>query len=58
MKNNRYASFDSGNGADFEAGKLDLSALRDIAAAGGEPANTSGKQELIENIVNQYIVSA
>ena len=55
LREARYSSYDSGAGADFEAGKLDLVALRDYAAANGEPAMISGKQELYENIINQYI---
>ncbi|UAY57040.1 xylose isomerase [Arachidicoccus terrestris] len=55
LRKERYASFDKGAGADFEAGKLDLEALRDYAAANGEPAIISGQQELYENIINQYI---
>ncbi len=51
----RYASFDSGKGADFEAGKLGLADLRAHAIATGEPALTSGRQEWLENIINQYI---
>ena len=43
----RYASFDSGKGAEFEQGKATLEALRDLAAAAGEPATVSGKQEKI-----------
>lgn len=53
----RYASFDSGDGKRFEDGELDLRALRDIAAAAGEPKQLSGKQELLENLINDYIVS-
>ena len=52
----RYTSFDSGDGKRFEEGELDLVALRDLAAAGGEPEQKSGKQELMENLVNDYIV--
>jgi len=55
LRKDRYASYDSGAGADFEAGKLDLQALRDYAAKNGEPAIISGQQELYENIINQYI---
>lgn len=55
LRKDRYASYDSGAGADFEAGKLDLQALRDYAAENGEPAMISGQQELYENIINQYI---
>ncbi|MBT5186535.1 MAG: xylose isomerase [Kordiimonadaceae bacterium] len=53
----RYASFDSGKGAEFEAGKLNLSDLRDLAVEYGEPENTSGKQEWYENVVNQYMLT-
>ena len=51
----RYASFDSGPGAAFENGELGLAELRDLAAANGEPEAISGRQELLENLVNQYI---
>ena len=54
-KAGRYASFDSGDGAAFERGELDLLTLRDLAASGGEPTHTSGKQEWYENLVNQYL---
>lgn len=53
----RYSSFDDGKGAEFEAGKLSLTDLRDIAASkGSEPAQTSGQRELIEIIFNDYIL--
>jgi xylose isomerase len=55
MRKERYASFDSGKGAEFEAGKLSLEDLRSIAVANGEPKQTSGKQELYESFINQYI---
>ncbi len=55
MKKDRYASFDGGKGKDFEAGKLKLEDLREIAHKLGEPAVTSGKQELLESILNMYI---
>lgn len=51
----RYASFESGKGAEFAAGKLTLEALAVIGAAGGEPLQISGKQELYESLINQYI---
>jgi xylose isomerase len=51
----RYGSFDSGAGAAFERGELGLAALRDLAAANGEPDTVSGRQEWLENLVNQYI---
>ena len=55
MRKNRYASFDSGRGKEFEEGKLRLEDLRDIAIASGEPKQISGKQELYEQLINQYI---
>ncbi len=55
FRTDRYASFDSGKGKDFEDGKLDLEQLRDYAAKNGEPEVRSGRQEWLENIINQYI---
>lgn len=55
VKKQRYASYDSGAGKQFEEGKLDLAALRDLAASNGEPKKISGKQEMLENIVNDYL---
>ncbi len=55
MRADRYASFDSGNGAKFEKGELSLEDLSKIAHEVGEPAQISGKQELYEMILNQYI---
>ena len=55
LRRKRYESFDSGQGADFEAGKLTLEQLADAGAKGGEPAQTSGKQELFESLINQYL---
>ena len=55
LRQERYASFDSGKGAEYEAGVLTLEDLRNFAHEMGEPAQISGKQELFENIVNQYI---
>ncbi len=52
---NRYASFDNGKGKDFESGKLTLEDLRAFAIEKGEPSKISGKQEWLENIINQYI---
>jgi len=55
MRKKRYASFDSGKGAEFESGKLSLEDLREFAKVAGEPTLTSGKQELYEQIINLYI---
>ena len=55
LRKARYASFDIGKGADFEAGKLKLEDLQHITAESGEPALISGKQELYENILNRFM---
>ena len=55
MLKERYASYDSGMGKDFEDGKLTLEQVADYARKNGEPKQTSGKQELYEAIVNMYV---
>lgn len=55
MVQERYQSFDTGKGKAFEDGKLHLKDLYAIAHEQGEISLTSGKQELFENIINQYI---
>ncbi|OXA79112.1 D-xylose isomerase [Flavobacterium aquidurense] len=55
LRTDRYSSFDSGNGKAFEEGKLSLTDLYKIAQENGELNLQSGKQELFENIINQYI---
>lgn len=54
MLKERYSSFDSGKGKEFEEGKLTLEQLVEIAKTKGEPVQTSGKQELYEAIINMY----
>ncbi len=58
LRQGRYASFDEGDGKRFEAGELGLADLRNIAVASGEPEQISAKQELVENLINDYLVSA
>jgi len=55
VRTDRYASFDSGKGKEFEEGKLTLEDLRAYAIEQGEPAVKSGKQEYLENIINRFI---
>ena len=55
LRQERYASYDSGSGAAFERGELTLEDLRQYALDNGEPKQISGKQELYEMIINQYI---
>jgi xylose isomerase len=55
LRKGRYSSYNSGEGAKFEQGKLSLEDLRDLAIKNGEPQKLSGKQELYECIINHYI---
>ncbi|MFP4061099.1 MAG: xylose isomerase, partial [Bacteroidales bacterium] len=55
LRKMRYSSFDTGKGKEFEEGKLSLEDLRDIALSSDDPKQISGKQELFESIINQYV---
>jgi xylose isomerase len=55
MLKERYASFDTGDGAAFEQGKLGLTDLSEIAQSQEPIPLVSGRQELYENIVNGCI---
>lgn len=56
MLKDRYSSWDSGLGAEIEAKKHTLESLEAKMLAQGEVSpNVSGRQELIENIINQYL---
>ena len=55
LRKQRYASFDRGMGRNFEKGKLTLEDLIIYTEKNGEPPQISGKQELFENIINQYV---
>ena len=54
MKKERYASFDSGIGKEFEDGKLTFEQVYEYGKKIGEPKLTSGKQEKYETIVALY----
>ena len=52
----RYSSWDSGIGAKIEAGKTDFKELETYMLKKGEAAaNVSGRQEFLENLVNEFI---
>ena len=55
LRQERYSSYDSGKGKEFEDGKLSLEDLRNYAIEKGEPEMRSGKQEYFENIINRFI---
>jgi len=51
----RYSSWDHGIGADIESGKADFARLESYMLEKGEAAaNTSGRQEMLENLINQF----
>ena len=53
---NRYASWDTGMGAKIEAGKVGLKELETYMLKQGEVTPcTSGRQEMLENLVNEFI---
>jgi xylose isomerase len=52
----RYSSYDTGIGAKIEAGQTDLAQLEAyVLKKGGLQPNVSGRQELLENIINEFI---
>ena len=56
LLNDRYSSWDKGLGAEIEAGKHSLKSLEKLMLDKGEAAaNTSGRQEMIENLINTYL---
>ena len=56
FREERYAAWNEGLGASILAGGLSLEALEAQVDAGGiEPQPVSGRQELLENLVNQAI---
>lgn len=55
LRQERYSSFDAGAGKEFEDGKMTMEDLASYASTHGEPQQRSGKQELFENIINNYI---
>jgi xylose isomerase len=55
LRKERYASFDSGKGKQFERGRLSLQQLSKLAHLRGEPEQRSGKQEYFENLISKFI---
>ena len=52
----RYASWDTGLGAEIEAGKHSFKTLEKIMLEKGDiTPNKSGRQEMIENLINTYV---
>ncbi|MCE9604043.1 MAG: xylose isomerase [Planctomycetia bacterium] len=56
MLQERYATWDTGVGAEIEGGKASFASLEKYMLDKGEiTANRSGRQELIENTINMYL---
>ena len=55
IRTDRYLSFDTGAGKDFEDGNLSLEDLRQLAIDNVEPKVISGRQEYLENLINRNI---
>jgi xylose isomerase len=52
----RYSSWDSGIGREIESGKSNFAALEAYMLKKGAPAaNASGRQEFLENLINEFI---
>ena len=52
---NRYSSFDSGIGQKIESGTTKFAEFKSYMLEKGNPApNESGRQEMLENLINQY----
>jgi xylose isomerase len=53
---NRYASWDSGIGEKIENGKTSFKELETYILKKGEAdSNVSGRQEFLENLINEFI---
>jgi xylose isomerase len=52
---NRYSSFDGGVGAEIESGSTDLEKLSEYALGITPPVLESGRQERLENLLNEYL---
>ena len=52
---NRYSSFDSGVGAKIESGEIGFEELDQYIQEKGEPELASGRQEMLENLINEFI---
>jgi xylose isomerase len=58
FESDRYKSYKSGIGADISSGKATIESLEKYSLGLGEvKTNTSGRQELLEGIVNNVILS-
>ena len=52
---NRYSSWDSGIGAEIENGEVGFAQLEAYSLSHPEPTVESGRQEMLENLINEFI---
>ena len=52
---NRYRTWDTGIGRDIERGKIGFQQLEAHALKNSEPGLESGRQEFLENLINEFI---
>jgi xylose isomerase len=52
----RYESFSTGIGQDIVSGKVGFKDLEAYTIKNGEPKLSSGRQELLESVLNQYLI--
>jgi xylose isomerase len=55
FKKARYSTFDSGIGAKIEARATSFDELEAYTLENGEPLIASGRQEMLENLINEFI---
>jgi xylose isomerase len=55
FKKQRYGSFDSGIGAQIESGEVGFEECEAHILASGEPSTQSGRQEMLENLINEFV---
>jgi len=55
FRQQRYRSFDSGIGARIEEGVVTMDELEAYTLEHGEPTTPSGRQEMLENLINEFI---
>ena len=58
FKEKRYASYKEGLGKDIIDGKVGFKELEAYALEHGVTKNTSGRQEMLEMILNHYIIES
>ncbi|MCP5539407.1 MAG: xylose isomerase [Akkermansiaceae bacterium] len=55
FRKDRYSSYDSGIGARIESGEAGFEELEAHVLANAEPVTRSGRQEMLENLINEFI---